>query len=132
MLHGIGKIILSLNFPERYKKISDSKKISEAEEKEFGVNHSHIGAYLLGIWGLPNPVIEAIAYHHKPSLSPIKEFSTIACVHIASAIENSFRAEVDINEFIDSKYLSQIGKSDQLETWQEICAKILKGEKQEA
>ena len=31
-----------------------------------GVTHAEIGAYLLGIWGLPYSIVEAVAHHHTP------------------------------------------------------------------
>ena len=29
--------------------------------------HAEVGAYLLGLWGLPVPVVEAVAHHHAPA-----------------------------------------------------------------
>jgi len=29
-------------------------------------SHAHLGAYLIGLWGLPHPVVEAVADHHGP------------------------------------------------------------------
>jgi HD-like signal output (HDOD) protein len=37
-----------------------------AESEVFGADHAEIGAYLLGLWGLPASVIDAVARHHKP------------------------------------------------------------------
>jgi HD-like signal output (HDOD) protein len=31
-----------------------------------GVTHAELGAYLIGIWGLPDLVVESVAFHHKP------------------------------------------------------------------
>jgi HD-like signal output (HDOD) protein/CheY-like chemotaxis protein len=59
LLHDIGKLILIDNFPDEttmVKELAVSEKISclEAEEEIFGTNHAKIGAYLLGLWGLPD------------------------------------------------------------------------------
>jgi hypothetical protein len=32
-----------------------------------GTSHSELGAYLLGLWGLPGNVVETVAFHHNPS-----------------------------------------------------------------
>jgi HD-like signal output (HDOD) protein len=48
-----------------------SKRISfrEAELLVLGITHSELGACLLGTWGLPLPILEAIAWHHEPQRS---------------------------------------------------------------
>ncbi len=71
MLHDIGKLIL-LRIPNKFKEVSDitEKTGCTDTEAEFSViqaSHSELGAYLLGIWGLPVNVVESVAFHHKPS-----------------------------------------------------------------
>jgi HD-like signal output (HDOD) protein/CheY-like chemotaxis protein len=39
---------------------------SLAEREVFGVSHAEVGACLLGLWGLPFQVVEAVAHHHAP------------------------------------------------------------------
>ena len=38
-----------------------------AEREIFGVTHAEVGAYLLGLWGIPFPIVEAVAFHHRPN-----------------------------------------------------------------
>jgi HD-like signal output (HDOD) protein len=38
------------------------------EREVFGVSHAEVGACLLGLWGLPFRVVEAVAHHHSPEL----------------------------------------------------------------
>ena len=38
----------------------------EAEQLLFGFTHAEVGAYLLGLWGLPPAAVEAVAFHHEP------------------------------------------------------------------
>jgi hypothetical protein len=38
--------------------------MAEAERLVFCADHAEVGGYLLGLWGLPVPVVEAIALHH--------------------------------------------------------------------
>ena len=40
---------------------------------ELHAAHTDVGAYLVGLWGLPNTIAEAIAYHEDPSQSPNAE-----------------------------------------------------------
>ena len=37
-----------------------------AEAELHGVTHADVGAYLLGLWGLPWALVETVAMHHSP------------------------------------------------------------------
>ncbi|MCP4253206.1 MAG: HDOD domain-containing protein [Candidatus Scalindua sp.] len=71
MLHDIGKLIL-LKMPRQYSEVMELVEttgcsFAEAEYVVMGASHSELGAYLLGLWGLPCGVVEAVAFHHNPS-----------------------------------------------------------------
>ena len=71
MLHDIGKLIL-LKLPRQYNKVMELTEttgcsFAEAEYTVMGASHSELGAYLLGLWGLPRNVVEVVAFHHRPS-----------------------------------------------------------------
>ena len=48
--------------------------------------------YLLGLWGLPETVVEAIAFHHRPSDFVVDGFSLLTAVHVAEALEHELRS----------------------------------------
>jgi HD-like signal output (HDOD) protein len=89
ILHDIGKIIL-VNYDGYLGKVlgkaSEMKSgFYEAECELFSFNHCSAGAYLLGIWGLPDSIVEAVAFHHKPSQSVGKDgLVPLALVHAAN------------------------------------------------
>jgi len=56
VLHDIGRVV----FATRPQPLS-------AEVDDVETHHAEIGAYLLGLWGFPTPIVEAVAYHHAPS-----------------------------------------------------------------
>lgn len=69
MLHDVGQLVLASRAPEDFAKaILLSKEtqvsLSDAEREVFGASHAEVGAYLLGLWGLRQPVVEAVALHH--------------------------------------------------------------------
>ena len=71
MLHDIGKLIL-LKIPRQYNEVMEliettGCSFAEAEYTVLGTSHSEMGAYLLGLWGLPRNVVEVVAFHHNPS-----------------------------------------------------------------
>ena len=61
----------------------------EAEEEVFGASHGEIGGSLLGYWGLPMAVVEAVALHHHPTRFLSDSFSPLTAVHVANAIEHA-------------------------------------------
>ena len=71
MLHDIGKLVL-LEVPRQYKEVMELIKTtgcdsSDAEYTVMKTSHAELGAYLLGLWGLPDTVVESVAFHHDPS-----------------------------------------------------------------
>lgn len=74
LLHDIGKVVLSLKFPEEYGKImadAEAKDIFilEAEKNHFTISHADAGAWMASKWNFPKSLVEVIEYHHKPHLS---------------------------------------------------------------
>ncbi|MDA8404946.1 MAG: HDOD domain-containing protein [Desulfobacteraceae bacterium] len=71
LLHDFGKIFLVQHYPDIYGKLHlDAAEFSiplyELEEECFGINHAVIGKYIGSNWNLPEPLIQAAAYHHQP------------------------------------------------------------------
>jgi putative nucleotidyltransferase with HDIG domain len=71
ILHDIGRLIM-LKIPAQFKKIMDYIErtgcdLVEAEYNVMKTSHAELGAYLLGLWGIPDNVVEAVAFHHNPS-----------------------------------------------------------------
>ncbi len=71
LLHDAGKLILVSRLPDRCRAAAalarrDGTPLHEAEREAVGADHAEIGAYLLGLWGLPAAVVEAVKRHHQP------------------------------------------------------------------
>jgi putative nucleotidyltransferase with HDIG domain len=123
LLHDCGKLVLADNFPEKYEQtlsLAEQEQIPlwQAEGKIFGVHHGSVGAYLLGIWGLPNPIIEALAFHHQPSSYPQDHFNVLTAVHVANALEREDKTFPDQHSQVDEDYLSKLGMDNHLPEWQ--------------
>jgi len=125
MLHDIGKLVLASNFPAEYDQVIESAEgrtsaLLNGEQKAFGANHAEIGGYLLGLWGLPVPVVDAIALHHNPGKGPSLAFSPLTAVHAANGLVNleGGAGNESMAEDIDLEYLATLQLSDRLDTWQ--------------
>lgn len=94
LLHDIGELILASERSREYERVvqmaeQESLSMWEAEHKVFGCTHAEIGGYLLGIWGVPSHVVEAVVWHHRPSLSAITHPGSLVAVHVANCVSSS-------------------------------------------
>jgi HD-like signal output (HDOD) protein len=71
LLHDIGRLIM-LKIPEQCRMVMDYIErtgcdLVQAEYTVMKTSHAELGAYLLGLWGIPDNIVEAVAFHHNPS-----------------------------------------------------------------
>ncbi|MCC7413583.1 MAG: HDOD domain-containing protein [Gammaproteobacteria bacterium] len=117
MLHDVGRVLLAANRPQEYAAaLARAQEIgtAAAEREAFGHSHAEVGAYLMGIWGLPDLIVEAIAYHHAPGESQDAGFTPLTAVHVADALCDG---GADADSRIDAGYLARIGVADALDAW---------------
>jgi len=120
LLRDVGQLVFLSIVRHRYIDIldahrSDLETLLERETDTFGVTHGEVGAYLLGLWNLPDVVVETAAFHHRPSRSPVRQKGALAMVHIAGAL--SAVAAGDKNP-LDQAYLGEVGLPTDLAFWQ--------------
>ena len=128
MLHDVGKLLLATSLPDLYQEaaayaLAHQLPLCAAETEVFGATHASVGAYLLGLWGLPASLLEAVAFHHSPGCSDKRTFGSLAAVHVANVLDGEqFRAHRPIpsSEF-DVDYLGALNVQDQLESWRELA-----------
>ena len=83
-LHDIGYLVLAQERSEPV--VRALRRFHDASPRGAGENwcaHADIGAYLVGLWGLPDPMVEPIAYHHQPAAVQRPEFTALTAVHVA-------------------------------------------------
>ena len=132
MLHDIGKLMLAENLPEQFQRalaLAVERKIPlhDAELEIFGASHAGVAAYLLGLWGLPATIVEAVAFHHTPGASDVHTFSPLTAVHVANVLEYELSKAEPFGrpEELNRRYLAAIGVEDRLETWRAEGSKLM-------
>ena len=98
LLHDCGKLIFAANLTNRFCEALEIKETLQiplylAEKQVMEANHAEVGAYLLGLWGMPDPVIEAVAYHHDPSRSLNRKMDAVAVVCLANLMAHDLEEE---------------------------------------
>jgi HD-like signal output (HDOD) protein len=136
LLHDIGKLVLVSAAPARYEQAMKFAEVNgvhrrEAEQKIFGTTHSEIGTYLLWLWGLPDSVVEAVAYHHAPGNCPARRLGTLTAVHAANALaheKGATNAGAPISG-LDMEYLNQLGLSERVPVWRTLIEQAAREQK---
>ncbi len=126
LFHDLGKLVLASQLPEEYNTVlekvrHEKKPVHEAEQEVMGAGHAGVGAYLIGLWGMPDPVVEAIAFHHGPFISS-HSFQPLTAVHVANILEHRhfiINKDYLVPDF-DQDYLDRIGLSDRIPVWDEL------------
>jgi HD-like signal output (HDOD) protein len=136
LLHDIGKLVLVSSEPEKYEKAMKFAEISgvhrrEAEQKIFGTTHSEIGTYLLWLWGLPDSVVEAVAYHHAPGSCPARRLSVLTAVHVANVLARARRSGVPGAAIsgLDMEYLEYLGLAGRIPAWRTLMEQAAREQK---
>ena len=132
LLHDCGKLILAINFYEKSEEIllaarKENKTILEVEKETLGITHAEAGAYLMDLWGLPVPVVEAIAFHHIPGVCNEFRFSPLTAVYLANILAHKDDDTRQKENIIDSAYLSGLNMSGNPEYWEGVKQKIMDG-----
>lgn len=125
LLHDIGRVVLACNFPEEYataRSLARRQRVTleKAEEQVFSCTHADVGGYLLGLWGLPPTVVDAIAFHHTPSAAGEDFFTPLTAVHIANVLDCEREANAAPAQALDEKYLERLGLQTSIQVWRDI------------
>jgi putative nucleotidyltransferase with HDIG domain len=95
LLHDVGKMVLTSVVPEAAAEavsVARSRGIPvwQAEMQVIGFHHGAVGAALLHLWGLPETVVDAVAFHHQPFevRSPLATvvYLADAAAHVVGAV----------------------------------------------
>ncbi|MEJ2078644.1 MAG: response regulator [Acidobacteriota bacterium] len=132
LLHDIGKLILGAMLPSEYRKVGrnaadQSIPTFAAERERWGTEHAAVGAFLLGLWGLPEDLVQAVRWHHEPRETENEAWADLTLlVHVSNAlVDECGHSSGTPVSFLDEEYIRSIGKSTSLPQWREIASKAL-------
>ena len=133
MLADAGVLVIMSRLPELFRSMLDearrsSRTLAEVELELMGLTHAEIGAYLLGLWGLPYTLVEAVAHHRSPIRVPVTpgKLDVTTAVHVASALAEQITRQdpglhIGPGVHLDLAHLQAMGVTDRIPAWREMA-----------
>jgi len=131
LLHDIGKLVLIERTPEHFARAlagarQERRPLFAVEEELMGVSHAEVGAYLLSLWGIPYPVVEAVAHHHHPERVSPAELDLLSAVYIANSLaherdDSQSAGDVLVHVPLDMAVIAKLRLEDRLEGWRALA-----------
>lgn len=96
----IGQLVLAAAAPDRVlaaRAAATARGIEprQAESEVLGVTHAEVGAFLLGLWGLPFRIVEAVANHHQPDRNAHVRWGMAQAVWVAACLVSGVEPDRD-------------------------------------
>jgi HD-like signal output (HDOD) protein len=122
LLHDIGKLILASNADKEYEAVvrksrNEKLPVYQVEQEVFGATHADVGGYLLGLWGLPEPIVRSVELHHSLTQVTEKGFSYLVAVHAAqNLLKGSFKRVGSL----DMPFLTRVQMAHRVPDWTKV------------
>jgi HD-like signal output (HDOD) protein/CheY-like chemotaxis protein len=125
LLHDVGLQAMAARLPDEWAAIQEClahapRPLHEVEAELLGTTHAELGAYLLGLWGVPEAIVEAVALHHRPCASAERTFGPLAAVHVADSLAHEAQCPDcphAATPALDRTYLEAIGAWQRVDAW---------------
>lgn len=128
LFHDLGKLILVANMPEQYNQVltmvhAKHLLLTDLERQILGASHAEVGAYLLGLWGFSDAVIEAVAFHHNPGKCRDQSFGPLTTAHVANIFDHEVQPVLtgELPVKLDMDYLKHLGLDSRVPQWRQAC-----------
>jgi putative nucleotidyltransferase with HDIG domain len=114
VLHDVGKVVFATNAAARPNGTNTVDILAQME-----AHHAEVGAYLLGLWGFPNSIVEAVAFHHTPRQASEEGFGLAGIVHVADRLIHlrSENRPAATDPGLQPEYLESLGLDHCLPKW---------------
>jgi len=132
ILMHVGSLLLLSQFSGMFARVTEyidmhKSDICTAERAVFKTDHGAVGAYLLGLWGFNDNIVDSVFHHHEPSKSSTS-LSILKCVHAAQYLGK--RIDTDDPEacegLLDNEFIERAKLRPKLEEWATLCQSVVK------
>jgi len=118
VLHDVGRLVFATRTPpaspiERQGWLSEIMLSMEA-------HHALVGGYLLGLWGFPEALVEAIVWHHTPSRCGEARLGLCGLLHIGDYLAHAHDPQTPElkPKTLEAGYLESLGLVERIADWQ--------------
>ncbi len=131
MLHDVGLLILATHEPAFLAEAIaaaqlEGRPLYEVEQQTRGSSHAELGAHLLALWGIPHPIVEAVAYHHAPRAAHGRLLDHVTAVYVANLLAHEVAPGPEGERLpqapLDDEYLASLQVLGELDAWRELAA----------
>ena len=131
LLHDLGELIFLSNASESYYGMvrhsgGDERALLQMELEQFGVGHPELGAHILSLWGLPEEIVQAVAYHHGGVDRPFSDEplpSKVVCLAEWLLQTHNLASEPDLTGTCLAG--NPLMRSHQMEVWRKILDRLV-------
>jgi HD-like signal output (HDOD) protein len=123
LMHDVGMLVISDQDGETYERLINAVEryqvpLVEAEEKVLRRNHAQGAACLLGLWGIPDRVLEAVLFHHSPDRCHPERMDATVAVHIADCLDAEWNPiGLMVDATLDEELMQRLGLPATIEEW---------------
>lgn len=144
LLHDLGILFFASKLPARFEEArkhaeATQRTLMNAERDLYGATHAEIGGFLLDLWGLAMPVVNAITYHYFPSGAPEEVYmihehmqvDPLLVVHVANYFseDQETMGSDGVSTSADVDYLEKMHALEKLDRWWDLCQECGAGTK---
>jgi HD-like signal output (HDOD) protein len=126
LLHDVGRLVLIAHQWSDYVEVRDrvarGERRAAVEEALFGVTSAEVGGYLLGLWNLPDNVVNAVANHMEPGRLAGAPSPTTAVVHLSALLATETEGGAAAEASADLDYLVGAGIEPNWDGWRRLAA----------
>lgn len=93
----------------------------DAGEAAAALDPDQVAAYALGVWGLPDALIEAVGCHRHPARVAHGDTALVLAVHVAGAVVH---AAPGARPPIDAAFVERCGRAAELPAWIALAERL--------
>lgn len=130
LLHDVGRILLADGLPDRQNRQTAASNVRQMRTPaqnggSEGPTPAQVGAYLLGLWGLPESVVEAVGRRRCAVSAGADGFDLSAAVHLADLLAHEYGpphacCAADPSP-LDDAYVETLGVTARLPSWRTMA-----------
>lgn len=134
ILHDIGKFVFTTEMNEKYREVlqvvrEQGGPITKREKETLGVTHAEVGAYILGLWGFNETIVNTVYYHHNLEHCG-DNFEPAHAVHVADVLQHELAPHESGYVFseLNENKLAYAGILNYIPEWRDACCKIMENQ----